>query len=423
MLYDNGQIVEYLANLWSAGVEQPAFKRAIAKTVQWLQREMTAPQGYFYAAQDADSFITQEDTEPEEGAFYVWSYSDLEQLLTSEELTQLQQNFTVTPNGNFEGKNVLQRLNSEKLSDSVEAILDKLFIPRYGNNSTTIATFPPAVNNKEAKSRNWQGRIPPVTDTKMIVAWNSLMISGLARAYTVFSQAKYLELATQATKFILENQFVDGRFHRLNYEGKPSILAQSEDYALFIKALLDLHQASLTMANQSSLWLEKAISLQDEFNEYLWSVELGGYFNTATDASKELIVRERNYINSATPSANGIALSNLVRLTLVTDNLQYLDLAEQGNKAFRSVMNGSPQACPSLFLALDWYCNCTLIRTVTERINSLSSKFLPVATFVEVSDLPQNSIGLVCQGLKCLAPAESEEKLLEQIFSSYRRGE
>ncbi|MGF1672957.1 MAG: thioredoxin domain-containing protein, partial [Rivularia sp. (in: cyanobacteria)] len=422
MLYDNGQIVEYLANLWSAGVEQPSFQRAIAKTVQWLQREMTAPQGYFYAAQDADSFITQEDLEPEEGAFYVWSYSELEHLLTSQELTELQQNFTVTRNGNFEGQNVLQRRNSEQLSSNIEAILEKLFVARYGNSSSQLQTFPPAGNNQEAKSHNWQGRIPAVTDTKMIVAWNSLMISGLARAYAVFSEPQYLEMATQATKFILDHQFVDGRFHRLNYQGKPSILAQSEDYALFIKALLDLHQASLKTQNQSSLWLEKAISLQDEFNEYLWSIELYGYFNTASDASQELIIRERSYIDNATPAANGIALSNLVRLTLVTDNLQYLNLAEQGLIAFRNVMNSTPQACPSLFVALDWYRNCTLIRTVKQRINSLISKYLPVAAFAEVSDLPQNSIGLICQGLKCLAPAQSEEQLLQQVVSSYKRG-
>ena len=422
MLYDNGQIVEYLANLWSSGIQQPVFSRAIAKTVKWLKREMTAPSGYFYAAQDADSFITQEDVEPEEGAFYVWKFSELEQLLTPEELIQLQQNFTVTKSGNFENQNVLQKLNSDKLSDAVEGILDKLFLSRYGQSINEIKTFAPARNNNEAKFQNWQGRIPPVTDTKMIVAWNAMMISGLAKAYAVFSEIEYFELATQAAKFILENQFIDGRFQRLNYEGTPSVIAQSEDYALFIKALLDLHQASLIAHNQTSLWLEKAVELQEEFNEYLWSIELGGYFNTASDTSQELIVRERNYTDSATPSANGIALSNLVRLTLITDNLQYLNLAEQGLKAFHSVMEASPQACPSLFIALDWYRNCILIRTDKQRINSLICRFLPVAMFVEQSNLPQNSIGLVCQGLKCLAPAENEEKLLEQIISSYGRG-
>ncbi|MDM9385242.1 thioredoxin domain-containing protein [Chlorogloeopsis sp. ULAP01] len=418
MLYDNGQIVEYLANLWSAGVQEPAFERAIAHTVQWLKREMTDISGYFWAAQDADSFITGEETEPEEGAFYVWSYSELEQLLTHEELTELQQSFTVTANGNFEGKNVLQRRHPGELSETLETALTKLFVARYGATPESLQTFPPARNNQEAKTSNWPGRIPSVTDTKMIVAWNSLMISGLARAYAVFRQPSYLELATQAANFILNNQFVNGRFHRLNYEGQATVLAQSEDYAFFIKALLDLHTCCPDQKN----WLESAIALQEEFDEYLWSVELGGYYNTSSDATQDLIVRERSYADNATPSANGVAIANLVRLALLTDNLHYLDLAEQGLRAFHSAMNHAPQACPSLFTALDWYSNSTLIRTTTEQINSLSSQYLPTAVFTAESKLPQGSVGLVCQGLKCLPAPESLENLLQQVQQSQTRG-
>ncbi len=418
MLYDNGQIVEYLANLWSTGIQEPAFERAVAGTVLWLKREMTASEGYFYAAQDADSFAVPTAIEPEEGTFYVWSYSELEQLLTPEELTELQQQFTVTPNGNFEGRNVLQRRHAGQLSATLETALSKLFTARYGVSSESLETFPPACNNQEAKTTNWPGRIPSVTDTKMIVAWNSLMISGLARAAGVFQQPLYLELAARAANFILENQFVNGRFHRLNYQGEPTVLAQSEDYAFFIKALLDL-QASNPEHKQ---WLEKAIAIQDEFNEFLWSVELGGYNNTSSDSSQDLIVRERSYADNATPSANGIAIANLVRLALLTDNLDYLDLAELGLKAFRSVMHRAPQACPSLFTALDWYRNSTLIRSTTEQISALIPKFLPVAVFAITSDLPEGSVGLVCQGLKCLAPAESVEHLLQQVEKSQNRG-
>ncbi|MEH2425324.1 MAG: thioredoxin domain-containing protein [Nostoc sp.] len=417
MLYDNGQIVEYLASLWSTGIQEPAFERAVAGTVLWLKREMTAPEGYFYAAQDADSFTDPTAVEPEEGTFYVWSYSELQQLLTLEELTELEQ-FTVTLKGNFEGRNVLQRRHPGQLSARLETILSKLFTARYGVSSESLETFPPARNNQEAKTTNWPGRIPSVTDTKMIVAWNSLMISGLARAAGVFQQPSYLELAVRAANFIWENQFVDGRFHRLNYQGEPTVLAQSEDYAFFIKALLDL-QASNPEQKQ---WLEKAIAIQDEFNEFLWSGESGGYNNTSTDSSQDLIVRERSYADNATPSANGIAIANLVRLALLTDNLDYLDLAELGLKAFRSVMHGAPQACPSLFTALDWYQNSTLIRSTTEQINSLIPKFLPVAVFAITSDLPEGSVGLVCQGLKCLAPAESVEHLLQQVQQSQNRG-
>lgn len=436
MLYDNGQIVEYLANLWSAGIQETAFKRAIAGTVQWLKREMTAPQGFFYAAQDADSFTNSTAPEPEEGAFYVWSHGELEQLLTPSELSQLKQQFTVTADGNFEGYNVLQRRYSDELTETAEQALAKLFEVRYGARPDALETFPPARNNQEAKTGNWPGRIPPVTDTKMIVAWNSLMISGLARAYCVFGQPDYLELATTAANFILNHQWVQGRFHRLNYDSQPSVLAQSEDYALFIKALLDLHQARLSALSEqdsqepqatenkqlaTNYWLEKALKVQEEFDEFLWSLELGGYYNAASDSSGDLLVRERSYFDNATPSANGVAVANLVRLALLTENLQYLDRAEQTLQAFSSVMSKSPQACPSLFTALDWYRNCTLVRSGTDSLTSLITQYLPASVFQLEANLPNGAVGLVCQGLTCLEPAPTPERLLEQVQHSQTR--
>ena len=438
MLYDNGQIVEYLANLWSAGIQEPAFETAIAGTVEWLKREMTAPTGYFYAAQDADSFTPPTPpyqggatgwSEPEEGAFYVWTYAELEPLLTAEELAEIKAQFTVSRSGNFEGKNVLQRRHPGKLSDTVETALAKLFQVRYGGNPDTVKTFPPARNNQEAKNGSWPGRIPAVTDTKMIAAWNSLMISGLARAAAVFGNWEYLELAVKAANFILDNQWTDGRFQRLNYDGKSAVTAQSEDYALFVKALLDLHQASLTLGNgeeakqlpNSLFWLEKAVQVQEEFNEFLWSVELGGYYNTAKDASGDLLVRERSYIDNATPAANGIAIASLVRLALLGPNLEYLDRAQQGLQAFSSIVQDSPQACPSLLSALDWYEHSTLIRTSPDQISGLISQYYPTAVFQIEGDLPEGVIGLVCECLTCKEPAKSQERLLAEILQSQTR--
>ncbi|MBD2485338.1 thioredoxin domain-containing protein [Planktothrix sp. FACHB-1365] len=424
MLYDNGQIVEYLANLWSAGIQKPAFKRSIQGTVAWLKREMTAPEGYFYASQDADNFTAPDESEPEEGAFYVWHNSELEQVLTPEEYTVLQEQFTITKAGNFEGKNVLQRTNADEFSPIIESALAKLFKVRYGELPETVKTFAPARNNQEAKTHDWLGRIPPVTDTKMIVAWNSLMISGLATAARILGDVEYLELATKATQFILKNQWIDGRLHRVNYEGQPDVVAQSEDYALLIKALIDLHQASLTVTPDSvqpDYWLEQAKKVQEEFNNLLWSVELGGYFNTAKDTGEDLLIRERSYIDNATPAANGVAISNLVRLFLLTENLELLDLAEQGLTAFSSVMQKSPQACPSLFTALDWYRNNTLVRTFPEQISELSIQYFPAIIFKADNTLPQDIIGLVCQGLKCNKPAQSSEEMLQQLQASQTR--
>ena len=201
MLYDNGQIVEYLANLWSAGHQEPAFQRAITETVHWLKREMVSAEGYFYAAQDADNFADPQDKEPEEGEFYVWKYDDLTKILTPTEFNAIQAAFTVSERGNFEGSNVLQRKSLGELSPTLETALGKLFQIRYGSARDELSSFPPAKNNEEAKRHDWPGRIPPVTDTKMIVAWNSLMISGLARAYAVFGLQDAWQLATQAATF------------------------------------------------------------------------------------------------------------------------------------------------------------------------------------------------------------------------------
>jgi hypothetical protein len=431
MLYDNGQIIEYLANLWSSlategvSTEQhhqidrtvilPSnyLETAVAITVNWLKREMTAPQGYFYAAQDADNFTNSSAVEPEEGEFYTWSYHELAAILSPEALNELQAEFTVSEAGNFEERNVLQRLQDKPLSDSLKQSLTELFVVRYGGVPEEITIFPPAINNHAAKTGNWAGRIPPVTDTKGIVAWNSLAISGLARAYGVFNIPDYLDLAISCTNFILDRQWSDGQLQRLNYDGLATVAAQSEDYALLIKALLDLQAVTPTQPQ----WLERAIALQAEFDELLWSIESGGYYNNTVDSGKELLIRERSYMDNATPAANGIALANLVRLALLTDNLDYLDRAETGLKAFSTIMDSSPQACPTLFVALDWFLNGMAVKTTEEYWQKLIPLYLPTTVYRLEPDLPPNSIALVCRGSSCLEPTQTWEQLLEQLLA------
>ncbi|TVQ60906.1 MAG: thioredoxin domain-containing protein [Spirulina sp. DLM2.Bin59] len=404
MLYDNGQIVEYLANLWSAGHWEPAYRRAVVGTIAWLQREMTAPEGYFYAAQDADSFPDPTAVEPEEGVFYIWSYEELSQQLSREELRAMANTFTITPEGNFEGMNVLQRDEGGDLAPEVETALAKLFTRRYGASPQQCTTFPPAVDNHTAKTYPWPGRIPAVTDPKMIAAWNGLMISGLARAAAVFDLPPALALATGAMEFLLNQQWVEGRFHRLNYGGSVSVPAQSEDYAFVIKALLDLYQVE-----QAERWLTAAIRVQGEFDQHLWNHQGGGYFNGALDASGDLLVRERSYLDNATPAANGVAIANLVRLALVTQETAYLERAEQGLLAFAGIMDQSPAACPSLFGALDWFLAATLVRSDADQLRALGRQFWPRAMYRQ-EEMTGGAIALVCQGLTCLPPVTTPEQ-------------
>lgn len=413
MLYDNGQILEYLANIWSAGDRKPAIAKAIAGTVEWLVREMRSTDGYFYAAQDADSFATSKDAEPEEGLFYVWSYEELTSILSPEELDRLQAEFTVTPQGNFEGSNVLQRLHDAELSPELERILDRLFEVRYGDRRQTIDTFSPAKNNQQAQQKTWKGRIPPVTDTKMIVAWNSLVISGLARAYGVLGEVRYKELATDAVNFILQQQKQENQLYRLNYDGKTAVFAQAEDYALLIKALLDLQ----TACPEEQQWLDNAVQLQTEFDRLFWDSHQGGYYNNASDCDLNLLIKERSYIDNATPSANGIALTNLVRLSLLTDNLDYRDKAQQGLRAFATVMEQSPIACPSLFIALDWFLHGTVVKTTPPHLTELIPDYFPTTAYRIAEDLPQDSIAVLCHSVSCLEPATTIEELKKQIIS------
>ena len=153
----------------------------------------------------------------------------------------------------------------------------------------------------------------------------------------------------------------------------------------------------------------------------MWSLELGGYYNTASDASGDLLVRERSYIDNATPAANGIAIASLVRLALLGPNLEYLDRAEQGLQAFSSIIQDSPQACPSLLATLDWYQHSTLIRTAPDQISGLISQYYPTAVCQIEPDLPEGVIGLVCECLTCKEPAKSQERLLAEIQHSQTR--
>ena len=419
MLYDNGLIVEFLAECWQAGEKAPAIARAVDKTVDWLKREMRSSAGFFYAAQDADNFTSENAIEPEEGDFYVWSYKELSRRLSETELAELTKAFTVSETGNFAGKNVFQRRDSEAFSESLETALDRLFRVRYGAYSADTPFFEPAVDAKMAKGKIWPGRrIPPVTDTKMIVAWNALMISGLAKAAIAFNRKDYLVLAIETAGYIQQTQQVGDTLYRLNYDGQVDVPAQAEDYALLIKAMLDIQQSCVRFEDYGAMaadWLEVAIALQTQFENTLGS-NRDGYFNANSD---QLIVKERSYQDSAVPAANGVATVSLVRLFLLTENLDYLTQAEKALTSFSSVIEKAPRACPSLLQAFDWFSHPILIRTVRSQVDSLRDHHLPTAVIKVEETLPPGAVAMLYQGLKCLAPATDFVMLTQQIEKVY----
>ena len=417
MLYDSGLMLEFLAETLRFGVKSPAIERAMRLTVEWVKREMTGTGGYFYAAQDADS-LKMPNSEPEEGTFYVWSTAELLSLLEPSELEALKAFFIIDIAGNFEGKIVLQRREGSELSGRAKQGLTKLFQARYG--SPKIQRFPAATSVEMIHTQQWPGRIPPVTDTKLIVAWNALMISGLAKAAIALELSDYLDLAVTAAQFILQNQWRNERLYRLNYDGQAAVLAQSEDYAFFTQALLDIQQACLAFnshSSQSAEWLQQAQRVQAEQDEWFWDDTSGGYFNTAYDLRSRLLSQEKSYRDDSTPSANGIAIANLVRLSQLAEQQVYLSQAECALKSFSHVMEQAPLTCPSLFRALDWLQHVTLVKSSEEQISILCQDFLPTTVFAIQPDLPEGVVGFVCKDLACLEPAGSHESLKAQVLS------
>lgn len=430
MLYDNGQILEFLANLWAQGYEEPAIARAVELTVSWLKREMTAPLGYFYAAQDADSYISASDPEPEEGEFYIWGWSQIQKLLLTTELQLLTEAFDVPVEGNFQerpGFIVLRRRHGGHLSPEVERVLaKKLFQLRYGPDLDE-GSFQVPRSHEEARLQKWSGRVPPVTDTKLIVAWNCLMISGLARAYQVFGVDTYLEQALKAADYILKTQVIQGKLFRLNYEGRPQQAALSEDYALLIKSLLDLHQSVLISQGQASsdYWSQQAQTWQTRMDQMFWDPEAGGYINNGSEQKQALLIQEKPYKDQSTPAANGVALANLIRLMALTGDHQYLQRASQGLQHFAPLMQHHPQACPTLFTALDWYLNYQKVTAEHETLKMLIQGFWPTTMFTimvnQEENNPTETKGVVCAGLSCLSPAHSLPELQLQMLTSQQR--
>jgi uncharacterized protein YyaL (SSP411 family) len=131
------------------------------------------------------------------------------------------------------------------------------------------------------------------------------------------------------------------------------------------------------------------------------------------NVGETLLVRERSYQENATPAANRIA--NLIRLVLLTEDLSYLDRAEQGLKSFASVMATMPRACPSLFGALNWFLHGTVVKTWASLLPELLQQYSQIAVFTVATDWLADVAGLVCEDCFCKAPARTLAQLQDQL--------
>lgn len=304
------------------------YERVVRETLAYVDREMSHPGGGFYSSQDADS-------EGEEGKFFVWRPDEIEDVVGQEAALLFCDAYGVTPQGNFEkGTSVLHA------AMSLEALADK-----HGLSADEAAR-----RLEEARHLLFQARerrVKPGTDEKVITGWNALMISAFALAARVLDDENYAGRAQRAVRFIEEHLVQGDRLLR-SFKEKPSpIPGYLEDYAFWVKALLDLYETTLDRwyLDRAGDWMERALEL-------FWDDETPGFFLTPKDHEK-LIHRPKAWRDQSIPSGTGISVQNLLRLHAAFDQRGYEERARAVLDVYERQLDQNPWGTASLVIAYD----------------------------------------------------------------------
>lgn len=373
MLYDNAQLLR----LYSIGYQitgNQEFYQVVRETADYLQREMTGPEGGFYATQDADS-------EGKEGKYFLWTVAEIKANLSQDEAKLFIDYYGVTEQGNFEGKNILNRLGDLKGQTLDEAALAKV----------------KAARRKLLKVR--EARIKPFRDEKVITSWNGLLIAGLAYSYQVFQNPRDYQAARRGAEFILKSsRLPDGSLARVYKDGKAYGEAFLDDYAFLAQGLLELYQADFNGA-----WLSQSIELTEAAGGRFGDGQ-GRYYLTPRKES-ELVSRPLSGADQAIPSGVAVHAENLLKLAAFTGKNQFREEAGRIFKAYSKEMQDNSWGYAGLISALDlWHQGITEFtfvsdgKEIPELLVRLRRKFLPRA-ILTWADVGQDLIGHPAKGL------------------------
>jgi uncharacterized protein len=408
MLYDQAQLaISYLEAFQIT--HEPFYATIARRTLDYVLRDMTAPEGGFYSAEDADSVIDPANPkEKGEGAFYVWSAEELEPYpkVASVYGVRRDGNVSEDPHGEFTGKNILYL--RESLDDATEAEL------------ASAKTALLALRSK---------RVRPHLDDKILTAWNGLMISAFAKGAQVLNDARYLEAAQRAVGFILTRMY-DGRSNillRRYRDGDAAIAGFLDDYAFFIAALLDLYEADFDAKH-----VETALRLADKMRELFEDPAEGAFFSTAAGDSS-LVLRMKDDYDGAEPSGNSVALLDLLKLAHLTDRAEYRESAERTLRALASKISQQPVAVPQMLVGLDYYLaprrEVIIAGPPQDFLREVRAHFLPHtitmlsgATFFPAASqmlaIDGQTTAYVCENYACQLPTSQLAKFAELLRGS-----
>lgn len=317
MLYDNALLASLYADayrLWRT----PTYAQVTRETLDYILVQMTDATGAFYSTEDADS-------EGEEGKFYVWELSQVEQVLGAERAKEFCEVYNVTAKGNFEGHSILNLpkpvAEFAKLNGVKEAELQK----RLADDRSKLFAH-------RAK------RVRPSLDDKVLVSWNALMITAMVKGFRAVGDDRYLQAAIKCSHFIrTQMRRPDGRLWHSWRQGKANFDAYLDDYSYLIDALAELLQVHAD-AELFSWAIELVDITRKNFED-----PVGGFNYTAGD-HEQLIARSKDMADSSVPSGNSMAASGLLTLGRLTDRTEFIDAAKKTLQACSGVIASSPQA-------------------------------------------------------------------------------
>ncbi len=397
MLYDQALLARVYLHGWQV-FGHTRWLQVLDETIGYVLGELSDGGGGFYSAEDADS--ADEHGHGHEGLFYIWTQAQIRALLPPELAEAAIDWYEVTAEGNFEGATILSRLHHRgelHRPESVESARQMLF---------------------EARAK----RARPLLDDKVLTEWNALMLAALAEAAAAAQRDDWLEAAIKNANFLLrELRTPGGRWHRSwQRDGGPRHDALAADHAALVSAFVALAEAS-----GQARWIEAARETADTMLDHFWDATNGGLFTTADDG-EALIVRQKDLMDNATPSANSLAVSGLYRLGALTGEARYANHADQIVQLAATVVAAAPTAFSHLLGAYEsrarGIAEIAVIGDRPDLVSALQRRYLPncVLAWGEPYDSPlwdarRDGFAYVCQNYTCQAPVESVEALITQI--------
>jgi hypothetical protein len=312
MLYDQAMIaMAYIEAYHITG--EDIFAQTAREIFTYVLRDMTASEGGFFSAEDADS-------EGEEGKFYIWTEQEIKEVLGEDYGKEFNDIFSITTPGNYR--------------DESSGKETRLNIPHLKNYNTNGSNEFESAREKLFNIR--EKRIHPLKDDKILTDWNGLMIAALAKAAIVLDEPVYLDAAEKAAEFVLHSISKGERLLKRYRNGVAALDAHLDDYAFMAWGLLELYEATF-----ATKYLSQALDLMNIMVEDFWDDKNGGFF-LGSDQSEKLIVRSKTAYDGAIPSGNSVAVMNMVKLTRITGNTNWAELAEKTIRAFSEDVNRAP---------------------------------------------------------------------------------